>query len=141
MKHWGMKLLDSFRDGTFAWGGEGNFYMEIYDAPNTKAAPFLRSLYYNSGSRFYIFNATEQTAWMLALLLTFATATRKEKKNGSLNVLWLTVVGIAMYLVLFEQRARYVYIFAPVFCVLASVGLQTATTAVKSILNRKKVVA
>ena len=138
MKHWGIKLRDSFGDGTFAWGEVGIFYREIYDAPNTKAAPFLRSLYYNSGSRFRVFDMAEQTAWMLALVLSFVSALRKEKKNGSLNVLWLTAVGIALYLVLFEQRARYVYIFAPVFCVLASVGLDTAAGWAKAQMSRKK---
>ena len=75
---------------------------------------------------------------MLALVLSFVSALKKEKKNGSLSVLWLTAVGIAMYLVLFEQRARYVYIFAPVFCVLAAVGLETAVGWAKARLCRKK---
>lgn len=138
MKHWGGKLRDSFDDGTFAWGEVGVFYREIYDAPNTKAAPFLRSLYYNSGSRFKVFDVTEQTMWMLVLVLSFVSALKKETKNGSLNVLWLTAVGIAMYLVLFEQRARYVYIFAPVFCVLTSVGLEAAVGWIKTRSSRKK---
>lgn len=138
IKHWGTKLRGSFDDGTFAWGEIGIFYREIYDAPNTKAAPFLRSLYYNSGSRFRAFDVTEQTVWMLALVLSFVSALKKEKKNGSLSVLWLTAVGIAMYLVLFDQRARYVYIFAPVFCVLAAVGLETAVGWTKARLSRKK---
>ena len=81
---------------------------------------------------------TEQTVWMLVLVLSFVSAFKKEMKNGSLNVLWLTEVGIAMYLVLFEQRARYVYIFAPVFCVLASVGLDTAVGLAKAQMSRKK---
>ena len=70
-------------------------------------------------------------------MLAFLSALRKEKKNGSLNALWLTAVGIAMYIVLFEQRARYVYIFAPVFCVLAAVGLETSSEMIGVWLGRK----
>lgn len=137
LKHWGIKLWGSFNDGTFAWGEIGVFYREIYDAPNTKAAPFLRSIYYNGEERFKIFDVTEQITWILTLMLAFLSALRKEKKNGSLNALWLTAVGIAMYIVLFEQRARYVYIFAPVFCVLAAVGLETSSEMIGVWLGRK----
>ena len=37
--------------------------------PNTKAAPFLRSIYYPDGSRYLYFTTFEQFIWLMILLL------------------------------------------------------------------------
>ena len=41
-----------------------------------------------------------------------------------LNILWLTWIGLTVFELLFEVRARYLYTNIPLFCVLAAVGIE-----------------
>lgn len=127
-KHLQRKLLVTFNDGTFAWGKEGGFYKFIPKDPNTKAAPFLRSLYYDSGKRYPYLSLLQHFVWLTVLCFSLASAFLKKNSplKRELAVLWIVLLGFVLYELLFEVRARYVYIFVPVFCTLAAVGLDNA---------------
>ncbi len=64
---------------------EGNFLQTVFDPPNTKAAPFLRSIYYPDGSRYLYFTTFEQFIWLMILLLgaagLFSSFSHKHAKN------------------------------------------------------------
>lgn len=128
LNHFHTKLLTAFNDGTFAWGYEGNFYLEVPEDINRSAAPLLKDIYYND-HKYYNYLATiQQFVWLTVLLFASASALRikKQEEAKPLSVLWLTALGFVAYELLFEVRARYVYIFVPIFCVLAAVGLDNA---------------
>ena len=40
------KMLTVYNDGTYAWGGEGNFFMVVFPQPDNHIAVFLRNIYY-----------------------------------------------------------------------------------------------
>ena len=126
LKQLAQKMLTLYNDGTFAWGKEGNFLQTVFDPPNTKAAPFLRSIYYPDGSRYLYFTTFEQFIWLMILLLgaagLFSSFSHKHAKT--LNILWLTWIGLTVFELLFEVRARYLYTNVPLFCVLAAVGIE-----------------
>lgn len=46
------------------------------------------------------------------------------KHAKTLNILWLTWIGLTVFELLFEVRARYLYTNVPLFCVLAAVGIE-----------------
>lgn len=125
LRHLHNKLLITFGDGTFAWGQEGTFYKWIPENPNSKAAPLLKAIYYNNGRYYGYLSTMQQFVWLAILLLSLASAflEKRLRPGKPLPVLWLTILGFVAYELLFEVRARYVYVFMPVFCVLASVGL------------------
>ena len=126
LKQLAQKMLTLYNDGTFAWGKEGNFLQTVFDPPNTKSAPFLRSIYYPDGSRYLYFTTFEQFIWLMILLLgaagLFSSFSHKHAKT--LNILWLTWIGLTVFELLFEVRARYLYTNVPLFCVLAAVGIE-----------------
>ena len=126
LKQLAQKMLTLYNDGTFAWGKEGHFLQTVFDPPNTKAAPFLRSIYYPDGSRYLYFTTFEQFIWLMILLLgaagLFSSFSHKHAKT--LNILWLTWIGLTVFELLFEVRARYLYTNVPLFCVLAAVGIE-----------------
>lgn len=126
LKQLAQKMLTLYNDGTFAWGKEGNFLQTVFDPPNTKTAPFLRSIYYPDGSRYLYFTTFEQFIWLMILLLgaagLFSSFSHKHAKI--LNILWLTWIGLTVFELLFEVRARYLYTNVPLFCVLAAVGIE-----------------
>ena len=65
------KTLTNYNDGTFSWGGEGQFYKEIPDHGTGKAAAFFRDLYYNNSEfegRYYkAWSNTEHAVWLAVL--------------------------------------------------------------------------
>lgn len=124
-KHLVKKTLVLFADGTFAWGAEGEFYSRVPAAPNTKAAPFLRSIFYHNetGTRYRYLALLQHTAWLAILLFSLAAVcgSKGEKRK---SVLMLAVIGLTAFELLFEARARYLYTYVPVYCVLAALGMQ-----------------
>lgn len=139
LKHVSKKMLVAFNDGTFAWSGEGNFYQKTLEVPATRMASFLKSFYYRTGSRYEYFHLLAQMVWIAVLIGAFASCLFKHPKPSerSLSILWLSAVGIILFMALFEVRARYVYIFAPIFCVLASVGYRKLFFLAKSGIDRR----
>lgn len=123
-RHLIKKTLVLFADGTFAWGAEGEFYSRVPAEPNTEAAAFLRSVFYNNemGTRYPYLALLQHTAWLAILLFSLAAVCGKGEKRKSVSM--LAVIGLTLFELLFEARARYLYTYVPVYCVLAALGMQ-----------------
>ena len=120
LKHCIRKLLTSFHDGTFAWGIEGNIFSVVFETTD-KIALFIRSFYYKNGEHFSWFLNFMQAIWLSVLFLGVCGAGFQPRKE--LSACLITLLGLVIYLLLFEVRARYVYIFAPIFLVISACGL------------------
>ena len=115
------KALTDFNDGTFSWMHEGEFFWVIYERTDPLSR-FVRSFYYVGGSNVLLFRNAEQALWLSVLLLALGVCFTRPNKEVST---WLlSLIGLIIYGMLFEARARYVYIFAPVFVVLAAYSLR-----------------
>ena len=121
LRQWMRKLLTCFNDGTFAWTHEGNFFAEIFEN-DSKTAEITRSFYYSNGKNYQIFLNAEQAIWLSLLLLSLGAFFSHGK---AVAVIEITLLGLILYLLLFEVRARYVYIFAPLIIVLAACSIQS----------------
>ena len=119
LRQWMRKLLTCFHDGTFAWTHEGNFFAQIFNN-DSKIAKITRSFYYSSGENYHVFQNTEQAIWLCVLLFSLGAFFSRSRLTATVE---LTLLGLILYLILFEVRARYVYIFAPLFIVLAACGI------------------
>lgn len=118
------KALTVYNDGTFAWHCEGKFFANVYPEPNLRSAPFLRNIYYQNSKSNLIMTTAEQFVWIVILLLSFMAAfTRNEgNKNSEIAILMLSIIGLTVFELLFEARARYLYTYIPIFCLLATMG-------------------
>lgn len=133
LRHLSQKLLMTFHDGTFGWWVEGTFYTPLVDAPNTHIAPALRSLYYRDGGKHEVWKLAAQALWMAALLLGTLYGLLSLKKQGRFetSVLKLALFGTVLFLLLFECRARYLFMHVPLFCCLAGLGLEELAQCIK----------
>lgn len=122
LKHITKKTLVIFNDGTFAWGNEGHFYNEIYEEKNNVLSPLLKNICWNQGKYFSIFASIKQAIWLLILFLS--TGILFEEKQKNLLVLVLSLFGILLFELLFEARARYLYLYVPIFIVASIYGLK-----------------
>lgn len=129
LEHWKKKILINYNDGTFAWSMEGGFYDEIYEPRNSVISGLLREVYYNSGKYYRTFYTVEQSIWLLVLGLSLFTGCmffqkEYEKKDTNATVLQLAVIGLTLFELLFEARARYLYTYAPIYALLAAAGAE-----------------
>lgn len=126
MKHWTKKTIANYGDSTFGWGGQGGgFYGEIYPPKNETVSPFLRSVYYSDGAYFPLYFSARQMCWLLILLFMGGAGLRKtmSKVDYGADVLTLTILGLTLFEMIFEGHAKYLYTHAPIFVMLATIGL------------------
>lgn len=120
VRHFAEKTAANFIDGTFSWG-QGSFYE--YVPPEQSALDgALRSFYYNDGSRFAAFAFIEQCLWLLVLICVCLSVL--PGGGESADFVSLCLMGESLFLLIFECRARYLYMFTPLFVVLACLGLK-----------------
>ena len=116
------KTKVNYNDGTFAWGKEGEFYKKV-NKKNTLLANFLKSIYYNDGNNFQIFYVIMQTIWLFILLISLLGASIK-KANSKDNLIYLSIIGITLFTLIFEARARYLYIYSTYYIIAATIGIE-----------------
>lgn len=115
-RHLRVKSLVTYADGTFAFGQDESFFEAFLPDKSFLSHP-LRNVLYGGGRSHQISEAFRQGMWLVVLffaLLSFFQ--RRESKTG---VMCLTLLGFFIYEMIFEVRARYVYIFVPIYICLA----------------------
>lgn len=125
-RHFTHKTAANFIDGTFSWG-QGSFY-EYVPPERSPLDGALRSFYYNDGSHFAAFAFIEQCLWLLVLICVCLIAIPGGGKGA--DFVSLCLLGESLFLLLFECRARYLYMFTPLFVVLACLGLKNAAESI-----------
>ena len=128
-KHFSKKMLVLFNDGTFAWGKEGNFFAVTYDEVNSGVCRFLRSYYY--GEKLGAFQTIQKVIWVLILLSTAFGVRKNSRYMKEETILMLAVIGLTLFELLFEARARYIYIYVPIYCILASIGFENIKNIIR----------
>ncbi len=114
-------------DGTFYYGGEGEFHNG-----NQKAEGGLRGILQNylyTETPFYtqfLANAM-QGVWLFISVGVLLSCIRRQKYNTAPQnrlrfFLQLSLLGLLLFLMLFEARSRYLFLYLPYFAALAAVG-------------------
>ena len=140
-KHLCKKTLTNFNDGTYCWGGEGQFYDGVLPANNNnKISVFLRNVYYNKhleGKYYKIWSDFVQSIWIailgLSVLMSFV------KRNKVFMCISLSLFGLWLFEILFEARARYLFSNVPIFIIAGSFGMEMICIFVKKKLLKKRI--
>lgn len=125
-KHVIRKTLAVYNDGTFAWNGEGHFYEELTEPKDEIAADILRKIYYpleKGGEYNPVWCHFEQIIWLGILFWCFIAGFGE--KHQYIRIIMLSLIGLTIFELLFEARARYLYIYTPFFILAAAYGLNT----------------
>ena len=119
------KTLENYGDGTFAWSEEGHFYDEILEIKNEWMSPFLRSYYYKSGGNYLKTSTFQQMIWVGIIVFMLGIGLLKKMRlDSNLAVQMLSIIGVTIFVMIFEARARYLYIFSPLYIILGTIGLR-----------------
>lgn len=131
-KHFSKKMLVLYNDGTFAWGKEGNFYAVTYDEVNSGVCRLLRSYYYgDEAANHGTFQTIQKVIWILILLSAAFGVRKNSRYMKEETILMLAVIGLTLFELLFEARARYIYIYVPIYCILASIGFENIKNVIR----------
>ena len=125
---WLKKMVMTFNDGTFGWRGEVWIANEYWPpvCSDTKRTRLLRDIWRIDGFHELKFNTLMQQVWIFVLTGLFVYPFIERKKDGESET-WefLTVlfIGVFLYQVLLEARARYLFVFLPVIIAMAMSGI------------------
>jgi hypothetical protein len=132
-EHLKKKQLVNYADGTFAYGIDGNFFAgrTAGDNPPVKEnllTPFFDSFILPDGSCYDVMSTARQGLWLLILLFCtvsgiyfFAFPDDTYDPSYGLFIIQLTLLGLTFFELLFEAKARYLFVYLPFF-ILASCG-------------------
>ena len=114
-------------DGTFFMYGEGG--MAADPTPFTHTAPVdrrIQSFLGLHGDHYWMVVNTWQTFWLVVLLLMAAPLLLlRDRDLGSLpaTAMRAAIFGLVVFILLFEGRSRYFYLYIPFFVLLASLAV------------------
>ncbi|MDM8275533.1 hypothetical protein QUW28_08535 [Enorma phocaeensis] len=119
------KTLNNYLDGTFWWEGEGLFYREVV-GDNQALKDFFNVGYEKnwiagSSENQTPFFSIAQVVWFVTLLGCIGGIFRRRPTNAEC-VAYASIFALSMFLVVFECRARYLFLYAPYFTLLAALG-------------------
>ena len=128
-QHLCRKQLVNYGDGTFAWNVEGKSFAGDPEWAQNRISSFIRSLIKPEGENYIWFISSKQLIWVMVLfflLFVFAypRGTLTYSGDKSIMVMVMSVIGLTVFELLFEARARYLFCYAPLYVILSGWGLR-----------------
>lgn len=158
------KALKNFNDGTFAWSFEGGFFLTFVEHSGPVASFFWNTFvppnderltliqervesFENTlqvtdpsaeiGTRFTLYRTVAQGFW-LQVLLGIPPVFLQMKRNRTEKACLLTMLcGLLAFVMLFEARARYLFLYAPIFLILSLCGYDGLFVSLKSLREKR----
>lgn len=126
--HFVKKTLYSYADGSYAFENINStaFWKEDRSIDN-KIAHILTNIIRGGGISYFVMDGVRQANWLVILFITsivpFVNLKRNKADNEHIFVLGLSILGLFLFIMLFESKARYLYAYIPVYIVMAILGL------------------
>ncbi|SKB65299.1 hypothetical protein SAMN06296386_103186 [Lachnospiraceae bacterium] len=146
--HLARKTMINFGDGTFAWGIDGNFFAgtDFGNMPYVKSnglTPHIMAWIQLGGEHNLFFSTMEQFAWLTILALSlmlgvsvFVKKKEEQEPHGEIDhfssVILLSLVGLFIFELLFEAKARYLFTYVPFWIMAAVIGVSRIAMRYKS---------
>lgn len=122
------KNFSNYNDGMFSWEFDTNVHAENINTNDNFIQKLSKNIYYPKGVYYFYYESIIQSIWLSILLfngLSFNKSNDIENEEEmSLLFMKLIILGISLYLILFECRARYLMQFIPIFCILSVISLR-----------------
>lgn len=113
------KLLTNFADGTFAWEIEGDFYTQIIGT--NEAVLSFYGISPDASLDNNTFAPLFQVLWLFVLGGCVLIVLRRRPLKAE-TVIAFTLLMLSAFLMLFEARARYLFLYLPFFIILGTMG-------------------
>ncbi|MBQ2489182.1 MAG: hypothetical protein II525_05180 [Bacteroidales bacterium] len=132
-RHLCEKNILTYGDGTFSWGKEGKFFHTLFPEKGRPFASFSRKVYYTReyGGVYYPFFCIMSLIFWLGILF-WSVVGGLIGREPLTNALCLTLLLLAVFEMLFECRARYLFGFTPLYLMCASMAFYRAKNNIKN---------
>lgn len=131
----GRKSLSNYMDGSFGWNNEGDFVKEIigdneyllrwFGIENTSENTSNSQLTASIEPFCYL----AQILWFITIFGVLACPYKQQDSHArnawisqSTNCMMIAILMLSMFLMIFECRARYLFLYTPLFVILAMSG-------------------
>lgn len=122
------KNFSNYNDGMFSWEFDTNVHAENINVNDNWIQKLSKNIYYPKGVYYFYFESIIQSIWLSILLFNGLSFNKnndiENKENISQLLMKLTIVGISLFLILFECRARYLIQFIPLFCIISIISFR-----------------
>lgn len=133
-KHLIKKGLTNFADGTFAWGMEGNFITTEYGNDNLFKNFKLKEFLYPEGKNYHYYKTFKHAIWICLIfniIFSFLIFKRRKAYADEIMIYQMALIGSGLFQMLFEARARYLYIYFPVYLIIAILAWKEIYISIK----------
>lgn len=135
LRNYGLKgyLHFLYKKCEYIWN-DGTYYclkLIGWDTLNTTSTPYKYVLGEKSDYT-EKFMTYMNNALFILIVTGFFIDIKKKKDNQISRILGISIVGIALFLMLWEARSRYIYFLIPVFCILGAMGLTNISNITKN---------
>lgn len=127
-------------DGTFFYGLEGSFYKSLPYNSSNLAKEIQEYVYVKEEGYVKYTSNIYQGIWtsvIIIILITTALNFRK-KETQYIDIARLAIIGIIMFIVLFEARSRYLINYLPIFTIVLSYGILDTTNKIEIFIDKKR---
>jgi uncharacterized membrane protein YuzA (DUF378 family) len=119
------KALVNYHDGTFSYGIEGDFYADGTEDRVPVVSAFLKRIFWHTGDLYKYLALLQQTLWLVVITGSIFFFAGKNR-NGEM-VIKITLIGIFLFLALFESRARFIFAYVPIYVAAAGISFARLT--------------
>lgn len=124
------KLIWAGSDGTFFYGGEGDFHLEEQESTDTLRGKLQTALYIETDFYQNRLSSWLQGVWLMICIRSILCYFEQERSAFS-SIAKLSVLGLFLFLLLFENRSRYLFLYLPVFIF----ALESSHAPIKKLLH------
>lgn len=130
-------LFDKFK---YVWN-DGSYYtinLIGWDTINKTSTPYKIIVDENSNGLFRNY-MTDFNNYIFAIIIAgvIIEIVKKEKYQES-RIMGISIVGIAIFLLVWEARSRYIYFLIPMFCLFSAYELKKILDLIEKLIQKKK---
>lgn len=132
-RHLCEKNILTYGDGTFSWGKEGTFFHTLFPEKGRPFASFSRKVYYTEeygGAYYPVFCIFSFMFWLG--ILFWSVIGGAIGRDPLTNALCLALLLLALFEMLFECRARYLFAFTPLYLMCTCMAFCRAKNNIKN---------
>lgn len=124
-------------DGTFFYGCEGGFFTSDTYNQNNLSKIFKPYFQIQTDEYKNITANIMQISWILVLFgLIFSINKEENEKQKQINILKFSIIGLIMFILLFEGRSRYLINYLPIFIIVGVYGIKNFFQILDNIENK-----
>ena len=138
-RHLACKTLVNYGDGSYAWMQEGGFFLETYEDKHSTPAMIFKNFYYGNDKE--VFVTLENGIWLVLLLGCVGVAfffLRRAQTSPVLLAAVTSLIGLTLFELLFEARARYLFIYSPFYILVGLLGWREWGRMIQGIRKKEK---